>query len=482
MKKNIVIYWFRQDLRLCDNPALSAAAQYKDCAVLPIYIDENEDAHAYNSNYVMGAASQWWLHHSLTALQASLQGNLSLYHGKAMDVFKRLMQDFDVKAVFWNRCYEPWRIARDTKIKEYLKSCDIDVATYQASLLWEPWQIKNQSGGHYKVFTPFYRKGCLNAPAPTQPLPAPKNVHYMRDDDGCDIAEFDLLPNKNWGERLATYWQIGEDAAHQRFDDFIKYGLKNYRIGRDAPAKKYVSRLSPHLHFGEISPHQLWHSIRHLGNDDNIDHFCSELGWREFSYHQLYINPDLPTQNLQDKFDGFDWLDINDETKPLLKAWQRGNTGIPMVDAGMRELWQTGYMHNRVRMIVGSFLVKNLRIHWHYGERWFWDTLLDADLANNSASWQWVAGCGADAAPYFRIFNPVTQGEKFDPDGDYIRQYIPEIAQLPNKYLFKPWEADSNILKQANITLGSTYPKPIIDLKQSRIAALEAFHALKQQH
>lgn len=480
MKKNIVIYWFRQDLRLKDNPALQAATQYNDCAILPIYIHEDSDAGEYDTRYKMGAASKWWLHHSLNSLKTSLHGHLSLYQGCALDILQDMITRHNVKAVVWNRCYEPWRIKRDTDIKAYLQSSDIDVKTFQASLLWEPWQIKNKSDGYYKVFTPFYRKGCLNAPAPSLPLPAPNNVNYISDDHGCDIAQFALLPTKDWGNRLGGYWQIGENAAQQRFDEFIKYGLKHYRIGRDAPAKKYVSRLSPHLHFGEISPNQLWHSIRDLGHDDNIDHFCSELGWREFSYHQLYINPDLPKNNLNSKFDKFHWLNIDETTKPLLKAWQKGNTGIPMVDAGMRELWQTGYMHNRVRMIVGSFLVKNLRIYWHYGERWFWDCLLDADLANNSASWQWVAGCGADAAPYFRIFNPVTQGEKFDPDGEYIRKYIPEIAKLPNKYLFKPWEADSSILEQANITLGITYPKPIVDLKQSREAALEAFKALKE--
>ena len=273
------------------------------------------------------------------------------------------------------------------------------------------------------------------------------------------------------------HWQIGEEGAYKRFQTFIKEGLSSYKEGRNIPSEPFVSRLSPHLRWGEISPNQLWYLVRNIGDDSNIDHFCSELGWREFSYSQLFHNPDLPRKNLQAKFDGFPWAENDD----YLRAWQTGQTGVPMVDAGMRELWQTGYMHNRVRMIVGSYLVKNLRLHWHHGERWFWDTLVDADLANNSASWQWIAGCGADAAPYFRIFNPVTQGQKFDPQGHYIRQYIPEIAGLPNKYLFSPWEAPAEVLQAAGIKLDSTYPSPIVNLKQSREAALEAFKSLKPQ-
>ena len=271
---------------------------------------------------------------------------------------------------------------------------------------------------------------------------------------------------------------IGEKGAYKRLEHFISQGLDQYKEGRNFPSKPYVSRLSPHLRFGEISPNQVWHTLVNMGDDKNINHFCSELGWREFSYNLLYHNPDLPKRNLQSKFDNFPWQ----ENRMALKAWQKGQTGVPMVDAGMRELWQTGYMHNRVRMIVGSFLVKNLRLHWHHGERWFWDTLVDADLANNSASWQWIAGCGADAAPYFRIFNPITQGEKFDPNGDYIRSYVPEISNLPNKYLFCPWEAPASVLDSSGIKLGQTYPEPIINIRVSREKALEAFKSLKENN
>ena len=470
MTKKIAIHWFRQDLRLSDNPALTKAAEHE--SVLPIYILDNNNA----GNYVMGGASRWWLHHSLKALNASLSNRLSVYHGNPQTILDNLLTCFDVEAVYWNRCYEPWRMHRDTIIKDNFKTRGIEVHTFNGSLLWEPWNIKKDDGTPYKVFTPFYCKGCWGDKKPSDPLSRPENVNYVNDQDQVGIDALDLLPKAPWDKQLESHWDIGEEAANKRFEAFIDEGISSYKDGRNLPAKPYVSRLSPYLHFGEISPNQLWYAVRSIGDDKHVEHFCSELGWREFSYSQLYYNPELPRKNLQSKFDAFPW----NENAFNLKAWQAGNTGVPMVDAGMRELWQTGYMHNRVRMIVGSFLVKNLRLHWHHGERWFWDTLVDADLANNSASWQWIAGCGADAAPYFRIFNPITQGQKFDLDGEYVRQYIPEITSLPNKYLFNPWEAPELILKQAGIVLGSTYPRPIVDLKQSRESALIAFQSLKQ--
>lgn len=470
MKKPIVIHWFRQDLRLTDNPALLTATKEGD--VLPIYILDDVNA----KKHKMGGASRWWLHHSLTALTKSLEGNLSIYSGDALEILTNIAERYDIKSIFWNRCYESWAINRDKKIKAALKSKDINVESFNGSLLWEPWEIKKSDGEHYKVFTPFYRKGCLKAESPRLPLRKPSKPSFCFDKASSKLESLDLLPSINWDDQLAPHWEIGEDAAMSRFESFLESGLSKYKEGRNLPAKKYVSRLSPHLHFGEISPNQLWYGIQNIEPDENTDHFCSELGWREFSYSQLFHHPDLPKTNLQSKFDDFPWV----TDKKLLAAWQQGKTGIPMVDAGMRELWQTGYMHNRVRMIVGSFLVKNLRLHWHHGERWFWDTLVDADLANNSASWQWVAGCGADAAPYFRIFNPVTQGQKFDTEGEYVRQYVPELKELPNKYLFNPWEAPADILKQANIKLGKDYPKPIVDLKKSREDALSAFQSLKK--
>ena len=468
--KKIAIHWFRQDLRLSDNPALTKATEHG--VVLPIYILDDDNA----GNHFMGSASRWWLHYSLEALNTSLDNKLSVYHGNPQTILDDILSRYGVDAIYWNRCYEPWRIHRDTFIKKKFKMSGIEVHTCNGSLLWEPWNIKKDNGKPYKIFTPFYKKGCLNSEELRFPLSEPKNTQYIHDPGHAGIDTPGLLPKIRWDKKLEPHWKIGEEAAQKRLDAFIHKGLSFYKDGRDFPSKPCVSRLSPHLHFGEISPNQLWHAVRSIGDDKNIEHFCRELGWREFSYSQLYHNPELPHKNLQSKFDAFPWVENEDH----LHAWQRGQTGIPMVDAGMNELWHTGYMHNRVRMIVGSFLVKNLRLHWNHGERWFWETLIDADLANNSASWQWIAGCGADAAPYFRIFNPVTQGQKFDPDGEYVRQYVPEIALLQNKYLFSPWEAPESILKEAGIKLGSTYPYPVVDLKQSRQEALQAFKSLKQ--
>jgi deoxyribodipyrimidine photo-lyase len=472
MTDSIAIHWFRQDLRLSDNPALTKASKHKN--VMPIYILDDCNC----GEFGLGAASKWWLYHSLNELNASLNYTLSIYRGNPIDILMDTVTRHDVKAVYWNRCYEPWRMQRDTKIKDHLKGNDIEVESYNGSLLWEPWTIKKNDGSPYKVFTPFYRKGCLGAKPPQVPLDSPTNMEWRHDNlKSIKLNQLDLLPEKKWVKQLKTHWKIGEQGALLRLNKFIDEGLGKYKTKRNFPDKPHVSRLSPHLHFGEISPNQLWYALYGLANNKNVDHFLSELGWREFSYSQLYQNPDLPRKNLQPKFDLFPWVD----NEAMLMAWKKGETGVPMIDAGMRELWQTGYMHNRVRMIVGSFLVKNLKIHWHYGERWFWDTLVDADLANNSASWQWVAGCGADAAPYFRIFNPVTQGQKFDPEGNYVRRYVNEIATLPNEYLFNPWDAPQHILKEANIELGSTYPKPIVDLKTSRNTALEAFQALTKK-
>lgn len=463
------IHWFRQDLRLSDNPSLCMAATHE--AVIPIYILDDENA----ADRAMGSASRVWLHHSLDALNTSLNGNLSLFSGDSLSVFKHLLKSHDVTVIYWNRCYEPWRIERDAKIKALLQSMDIKAKSFNGSLLWEPWEINNKTGAPYKVFTPFYRKGCMAAKRPREPLLPPTDINYVSDtQNAVSLKSLNLLPTVPWHKTIEPHWKIGEIGARKRLHDFINQDLAGYKHGRNIPSNTAVSKLSPHLHFGEISPNEAWHHVTSLEMNDSIDSFCSELGWREFSYHLLYHIPTMPTQNIQSKFDRFPWVD----DKAALKAWQTGQTGVPMVDAGMRELWQTGYMHNRARMTAASFLVKNLRIDWRLGERWFWDSLFDADLASNSASWQWVAGCGTDAAPYFRIFNPVTQGQKFDPDGSYIRKYIPEIAALPNKYLFSPWEAPAHILEEANLILGQNYPKNIVDLKLSRQISLDVFASL----
>ena len=466
-----VIHWFRQDLRLSDNPALFEAA--KNSSILPIYILDDINP----KELIMGSASRFWLHHSLNSLNKSLDQNLSIYHGDPLEIILEIIDRMDIKEIYWNRCYEPWRIKRDTQIKKELESKGIKVNTLNGSLLWEPWTIKKGDGTPYKVFTPYFRKGCLLSDEPRKPISIPINLDLFHDNNSLkDINALSLLPSTKWDIAMKSYWNIGELGANNRLTEFLNNGVENYKEGRNIPSKPFVSRLSPHLHFGEISSNQAWYAAKQKGGDTNIDHFCSELGWREFSYTQLYFNPELPKKNLQSKFDLFPW----DKDERKLIAWQKGQTGVPMVDAGMRELWLTGAMHNRVRMVVGSFLVKNLLLHWHHGERWFWDCLVDADLASNSASWQWIAGCGADAAPYFRIFNPVTQGQKFDPDGEYIRKYIPEISELSNKYLFNPWEAPQEELDRAGVVIGKDYPKPIIDLKLSRQNALEAFKSLKK--
>ena len=399
MNKPKAIHWFRQDLRLSDNPAFYDAT--KNSLILPIYILDDKNSKEFS----MGEASRFWLHHSLTSLNKSLDENLSIYQGDPLGIILEIIDRLNIEEIYWNRCYEPWRTKRDMHIKKELESKGIKVNTLNGSLLWEPWTIKKGDGTPYKVFTPFFRKGCLLSDNPRVPLPTPNNPDLFHDSDqSLEVNDLALLPSIRWDTEMQPFWNIGEDGAHKRLSEFLDSGITNYKNGRNFPAQPFVSRISPHI--------QVWYAAKIKGNNESIDHFLSELGWREFSYAQLYFNPELPKKNLQSKFDQFPW----DDNLNNLLAWQKGQTGVPMVDAGMRELWLTGAMHNRVRMVVGSFLVKNLLLHWHHGERWFWDCLVDADLANNSASWQWIAGCGADAAPYFRIFNPVTQGQKFDPE------------------------------------------------------------------
>ena len=472
--EDIIIFWFRQDLRIVDNPGLSKSL--KSDKVLPIYILDD-----INSNdFAMGAASRWWLHNSLRELNKNLDNKLSLYKGDPLEILESLSSRFNIKGIFWNRCYEPWRIERDKKIKSKFIEKDIIVETFNSALLWEPWEILKSDNTPYKVFTPYYRKGCLMSEAPRKPLSAPNlNTLFEDKENILQLDDLNLLPRIKWYKEMEKLWEPGEKGAHKKLESFLSDGLLGYKEGRNFPSKKNVSQLSAHMHFGEISPNQVWHRAKLKkdlpGIEKDLDHFLSELGWREFSYNLLFHFPELPRENLQKKFDNFPWI----ENEILFDKWKKGLTGYPIVDAGMRELWQTGYMHNRVRMIVGSFLVKNLFLHWHKGEEWFWDCLIDADLASNSASWQWVAGSGADAAPYFRIFNPILQGKRFDPDGSYIKKFIPELEQLPSKYLFSPWEAPIEVLSEANIELGSDYPEPIVDLIKSRDRALEAFSTIR---
>ena len=472
--KDISIIWFRQDLRIKDNPALSESLKHS--IVYPIYIFDDVNAR----DHEMGAASKIWLHHSLNNLNKNLGEKLSIFKGDPKDVLVKIIKSNQVKNIYWNRCYEPWRIKRDKKIKRLIEDCGAISHSSNGSLLWEPWEVLKADGTPYKVFTPFYRRGCLGSHPPRKPQPSPslKNISKNKISK-ISISKLKLLPITKWYRKIESEWKPGEDNAHKKLNEFLRNGIVNYKEGRNFPSKKYVSQLSPYLHHGEISPNYIWYKAKENNKSGkmshNLDHFLTELGWREFSYSLLYHFPFLPIDNLQKKFDKFPW----DKNNKLLNVWKKGLTGYPIVDAGMRELWQTGYMHNRLRMIVGSFLVKNLLLHWNHGERWFWDCLVDADLASNSAGWQWIAGTGADAAPYFRIFNPVTQGQKFDSDGEYTKKYIPELKYMPNKYLFNPWEAPKEVLEAANVKLGKNYPLPIVEIGPSRQKALAAFAKTK---
>ena len=470
---DIAIHWFRLDLRLRDNPALRAAAQHSQ--IIPLYICDTSEPGALK----MGGASQWWLHHSLKSLNSDLDDQLVIYRGDPEKILMDIAEQTGASHVYWNRGYEPHRINQDMAIKVKLKQRGVNAISHNGRLLWEPMTVLKADQTPYKVFTPYYRKGCLSAAEPRYPENAPEHMNCLpKPAAALSIEDIDLIPDIPWYETMEQLWQPGEQGAADRLSRYINEAALHYTRDRDIPSVEGTSKLSPHLHFGELSPNQIWYAVKDHFRDDSIksiDKYLAELGWREFSYYLLYHFPELPTKNVSSRFDRFPWLD--DPTS--LKAWQRGMTGIPIIDAGMRELWQTGYMHNRVRMVVGSFLVKNLLTHWHDGAAWFHDCLLDADLAVNSASWQWVAGSGADAAPYFRIFNPILQGEKFDKEGRYVRKYCPELKDLPNKYIHKPWEAPQEILKLSGITLGDDYPEPIVDLKQSRQRALAAFQEIK---
>jgi deoxyribodipyrimidine photo-lyase len=474
-----LILWFRKDLRLGDNAALATAAA-EGFRILPLYIREPEAA----GTGPLGAAQAWWLHHSLTALAQSLEDHdsrLTFRSGSAETVLAALIKETGASAVFWNRRYDPPGIAIDKALKAKLIADGIDVRTFAGQILHEPTKLKTGAGGHFRVYTPFW-KALDGSGEPPEPIPAPTSLHAPdRWPQSEKLPDWDLLPTRpNWAKGFEAEWQPGEAGAHKRLAAFVKSGLKGYRTRRDFPGEAHVSMLSPHLALGEISPASVWHATRGLPDDyasEDFIHFRKELVWRDFSYHLLFHFPDLATKNWNDKFDAFPWRDAPD----LLQKWQKGQTGYPIVDAGMRQLWQTGFMHNRVRMIVASFLIKDLLIDWREGERWFRDTLVDADPASNAASWQWVAGSGADAAPFFRIFNPITQGEKFDPEGTYIRRFVPELKAMPDKFIHRPFDAPLLVLKEAGVSLGKTYPLPIVDHGKARDAAMAAFQGLRAE-
>jgi deoxyribodipyrimidine photo-lyase len=473
------LVWLRQDLRLEDNPALRRAAQ--EHAIVPVFIWAPEE----EGHWPPGAASRWWLHHSLAALDQDCQRHglrLILRTGPTLETLRQLLAATQAKAVFWNRRYEPAIVARDRGIKSTLRSWGLTAESCGGSLLFEPTQVLTQQGKPYQVFTPYY-KACLARPAPPRPMPIPKELAAPSQwPASLGLDELKLLPRVDWAAGMRAAWRPGAAGGHQRLERFIGSGVSDYLDERDRPDHEGTSKLSPHLHFGELSPHQVWWAIHDAmtpgmpaGQRRQMEGYLRQLVWREFAHHLLFHFPHTPEAPLRADFARFPWRDNRRD----LRAWQRGQTGYPLIDAGMRELWATGWMHNRVRMNVASFLVKHLRLSWLEGAKWFWDTLVDADLANNTLGWQWTAGCGADAAPYFRIFNPMLQSAKFDPAGAYVARWVPELAKLPVPGRFAPWTVAEHELAAAGVQLGRDYPTPIVAHEAAREAALAALAALK---
>ena len=470
------IVWFRDDLRLSDHPALHAAASTGRPVICVYVFDEprgSADARP------LGGAARWWLAQSLRALQKRLNGlglPLVLRQGPAAKIIAEMARTTGAAAVFWNEIAQAPQQATAGEVAAALRDIGVTSQSFPGDLLAAPADIRNKQGRGLRVFTPFWRR-VQALGDPPRPLPAPGTLRPGPNLASDTLESWRLEPARpDWAGGLRDTWTQGELAAQQRLEGFVRSGVAGYASRRDRPDHDGTSRLSPHLRFGEISPRQVWHAARFAMAErpalsGDIDKFLSELGWREFCRHLLFDVPDLSTRNLQPSFDTFPW---NDDDGALI-AWQRGQTGYPLVDAGMRELWHCGVMHNRVRMVVASFLVKHLLIDWREGEKWFWDTLVDADPASNPANWQWVAGSGADAAPYFRVFNPILQGEKFDPDGVYVRRWVRELAQLPAKLIHRPWSTSPIELKSAGIDLGGTYPEPIVDHGWGRERALKAY-------
>jgi len=459
------IAWFRRDLRLSDNPALVAAAEAAG-SVIPVYIWSPED----DGEWAPGGAQRWWLHRSLAALMRALEergSRLVIRRGPAREALARLVGETGAGGVFWNRLYDPALVKRDTLIKSDLAEAGVEARSFKAGTLFEPREIRTGQGGPYRVFTPFWR-ACQKLPEPAAPIGPPPGLPAPAEwPRSLSVDDLGLMPTLDWHKPLEEAWTPGESGAHERLGAFAQHGLAGYATDRDRPDRAGASMLSPYLHNGELSPRQAWHAVaarRGEAPENDIESWLRELGWREFAHHVLFHFPRTPTEPMHEKYAAFPW---REDHQAMLEAWRRGRTGIPIVDAGMRQLWLTGWMHNRVRMIVASLLVKNIRAPWQAGARWFWDTLVDADLASNTMGWQWSAGCGADAAPYFRIFNPVTQGEKFDPEGKYVKRWVPELGDVPAKFVHKPWERPP-----------PGYPEPIVDLRSSREEALAALRAI----
>lgn len=479
MSTTIVL--FRQDLRLHDHPALTAAAQRG--TVIPVFVLDD----VVCRDWPMGGASRWWLKQSLLKLGSTIEksgGQLVLRQGDTLSVLRDIQNESGADAIYLSRQYQPWSAQTEKTINDTFSEAGVEVKRYPGTLLHEPGSVLTGSGTGFKVFTPFWRAALKQSIA--TPLPSPSVKWAAMRPSSEQLNNWMLDPEEHagvpdWAAGWEDLWEPGEDGAHNALEAFLEEPVEHYSQGRDLPAQRYTSRLSPHLKFGEISPRQVWASAqqRKLSApqwNGAIDKFLAEIGWREFCYQLIDLFNEMPDRPFKGQFDGFPW----DNCEEHLKAWQRGMTGYPVVDAGMRELWQTGFMHNRVRMIVASFLTKHLLVHWIEGERWFWDCLLDADIASNACSWQWVAGSGADAAPYFRIFNPIAQGQKFDPEGEYVKRWCPELAELPKKFVHAPWEAPAMTLTSAGVELGKNYPEPIVDHKTARQGALDAYQVIRK--
>ncbi len=484
MSDKTIIVWFREDLRLDDNPALfeaSISAKH----VIPVYIFDEQNV----DDWSMGAASRWWLERSLAKLREQLrnrQSDLLLFQGESASLLSKVISASNVDAVYWNRLYTPVQIRRDKKIKSQLREAGIEAVSFEGNVLIEPWKTLNKTNSPYRVFTPFWKRvkeDLIARPPDVYPItdklpPLPKKLIKNE-----SLQSLGLYHSKvDWAAEFPNYWSPGFEGAIQIKNEFINDEINHYDKQRDLPNIEGTSRLSPHLHFGEISVKALWMEIyRGLAStsqsqQQQIWPYLRQLAWRDFSQYLLFHFDHIDRKPFRADFAEFPWH----EDQQSLAKWQQGKTGYPLVDAGMRQLWQTGWMHNRVRMVCASFLTKHLLIHWFEGAKWFWDTLVDADLANNSCGWQWVAGSGADAAPYFRIFNPMTQSKKFDPKGQYIRQWIPELSSLDNKHIHEPWLADKTVLKQAGLELGKNYPHIIIEHSKARQRALAAYSRLRK--
>jgi deoxyribodipyrimidine photo-lyase len=475
------LVWFRRDLRLADNPALAAALAV--CrTVIPVFVHAPDE----EAPWQPGAASDAWVHRSLSALDESLRqigARLVVRRGPTLQTLRALAAETGATHVYWNRLYEPAVVARDGIVQAALRADGLGIETFNGTLLNEPWEVAREGGLPYRVFTPFW-KACQRSLRDPAPLPAPERLPPVPPHiAGLPLDALGLRPHVGWDAEFWDGWRPGETGAHRALACFLHRAVGGYDADRNRPDLTGTSRLSPHLHFGEIGPFQVLAAVRRQidahgeqGLIRNAESFVRELGWREFGYHLLHHFPDTTDQPLDARFTNFPW---GEDYGEALEAWRRGRTGIPLVDAGLRELWRTGWMHNRVRMIAASFLTKNLLVPWQTGARWFWDTLVDADLASNTLGWQWTAGCGADAAPYFRIFNPVLQGRRFDPDGAYVRRWVPELARLPAAHVHAPWEAPGRVLADAGLALGRDYPAPIVDLQSSRTEALARFDAMK---